>query len=358
MLERKEGTVRLVAGGDTMFTERLSALSHAATEGFRRTIACLQEADIRIANCETPLTRGGYRSEKFINLRSDPEIAEDLAALGVDIVTLANNHMLDYGYEGLFHTLEAFQRAGVATIGAGRNLGEAISPHYRELGGRRFAFLAVATTLPPGSAADVDRPGIAPIRVATSFEVDPNVLAEQPGAAPTIRTRAHQGDLDRVCDAVAAARREADHVVAAIHWGLVRTRVVPRQGPIAEYQPPVGKALIDAGADLVLGNHSHNLQGVEVYRDRPIFYSLGNFLFQHLRDWHEPESVLVLADFGQVGTRVLLVPLLVNGWGFPEMARGEKAVQVARVLEERSKPFGTRFALAEEGIAFQLSEAR
>ena len=351
-----EGTsIRLVSSGDVMFEAPLSQIRSASQPDVLEALSYLHSADVCFMNCEMPLTKRGQRVEKTASLRSDPVVAKDLAALGIDVVTLANNHMLDYGYEGLFDTLDTIDSVGIARVGAGRTQEEALRPHYLTVKGRRFALFGVATTLPPGFAAGVDRPGTAPIRVAFSFAVDPNLMAEQPGTAPWVQTQAYPEDVERVANLIHRAKQEADHVVVAVHWGLTRRRVTPYQGMIADYQGPLGRAFIEAGADLVLGNHSHNLHGVEVYQGKPIFYSLGNYIFHHPRDYMEPESVIVVADFASAGARVELIPVLVNDEGFPEVVRGDRKERVLGVLTERSAQFGTEFVPTSQGVEVRLS---
>lgn len=337
-----------------MFETPLAQTRSASRPDVREALAYLAAADICFMNCEMPLTTRGQRVEKTANLRSDPVVAGDLARLGIDVVTLANNHMLDYGYDGLVDTMETIDSVGIARVGAGATREESLRPHHLTVKGRRFALFGVAATLPPGFAAGVDRPGIAPIRVAFSFAVDPNLMAEQPGTAPWVQTRADPEDVGRVTDLIRRAKQDADHVAVAVHWGLTRRRVTPYQGMIADYQGPLGRAFIDAGADLVLGNHSHNLHGVEVYRGKPIFYSLGNYIFHHPRDYMEPESVIVVADFADAAMRVELIPILVNDEGFPEVARGDRKEQVLGVLTERSAQFGTEFLPIAQGVEVRL----
>ncbi len=353
--------VRVATVGDVMFQERLDTIPTVRSEGVQAALASLKRADLRFINCEMPLTRAGHRVEKNINIRADPDVAMDLVSMGFDVATVANNHMLDYGHDGLLDTIAALDIAGLDRVGGGRDLEEALRPCFREVRGRRIAFLGVASTLPSGSAADGDRPGIAPVRVAASFEVDVNLMSEQPGSSPLVRTRAIQQDVDRVCEGIAAANREADLVLVAVHWGMVRTRVAPYQGLIAEYQPVLGRAFVDAGADLVLGTHSHNLHGVEVYKGKPIFYSLGHFLFHRpygyrgTSEYMEPETVIVLADLGQHTLRVHLAPILLNREGFPEVPPLAERERIHALIAERSARFGTRFLPGEEGVEIDLS---
>jgi poly-gamma-glutamate capsule biosynthesis protein CapA/YwtB (metallophosphatase superfamily) len=347
-------SVRLVSGGDVMFWDPLAEIPAVATAPVQAALDYLKAADFCYMNCEMSLTAGGMRIEKTVNLRSSPDRAAELATLGIDAVTLANNHMLDWGHAGLFDTMAALDAAGIPHVGAGATVSEALRPHVAEVNGVRFAFIGVAATLPPGFAAGDDRPGIAPIHVSFSFEVDPNLMSEQPGTAPWVHTIVRPQDVERVTDLISVARREVDHVIVAVHWGLTRRRVTPYQGMIAEYQGPLGRAFIDAGADLVVGNHSHNLHGVEVYRGKPIFYSLGNFIFTHIQDYMEPESLIVVADFAPDGLRVELVPLLVHEDGFPRIVSGSDRQQVLDLLQERSAQFGTRFVPTAEGVAIDL----
>lgn len=341
-----------------MFKVPLEQLPAAAAEPVRNAFGHTRDADICFMNCEMPLTKDGYRIEKTINLRSDPDVAYDLAeALGIDVVTLANNHMLDYGYAGLESTLAALDSVGLAHVGAGSDIDHALRPHFSTVNGIRFAFFGVAVTLPPGSAADIDRPGIAPIRVNFSFAINENLMAENPGIAPIVHTNSRADDVQRVTAAIAAAKRHVDHVVVAIHWGITRRRITPLQGMIAEYQGPLGRELIEAGADLVVGNHSHNLQGIEVYRGKPIFYSLGNFIFQDPHGYMEPESLLALADFSQSGLRVQLRPVLINEAGFPELVAGSARNHVIQMIRDRSEQFNTQFIPTSDGVEIDLIQS-
>lgn len=349
--------VRVVSGGDVMFKAPLSTLPAASGDEVQAAFAYMREADLCFMNCEMPLTKRGHRVEKTINLRSDPAVARDLVdALGIHVVTLANNHMLDYGPEGLVDTLVAIDSVNIARVGAGNDLETSLRPHFATANGVRFACFGVAATLPPGFAAGVDRPGIAPIRVDYSFVMDSNLMMEQPGTAPFVHTTAQPQDVERVTDAISLAKSEADYVLVAVHWGTTTRRVTPIQGMIAEYQGPLGHAFIDAGADIVFGNHSHNLHGVEVYRGKPIFYSLGNFIFTNPSGpYHEPESVVVLADFSQSGLRVQLAPVLINEGGFPEVVQGSVRDDIVCLLQERSEQFGTRFTPTLDGVEVDLA---
>jgi poly-gamma-glutamate synthesis protein (capsule biosynthesis protein) len=176
-----------------------------------------------------------------------PGGAEVLRNGGIGAVCLANNHMMDFGQDGLVKTLEELDRAGVRRFGAGRNIGEALSPFYVEKDGIRLALLG-------RSAVVVSSPCYA--------------NGETPGVA--------HFNLEETKQAIKASRKEADIVAVAVHWGVEHYSY-----PTPE-QRKQAKELIDAGADLILGHHPHVLQGIERIGDGLVCYSLGNFLFDDI----------------------------------------------------------------------------
>jgi poly-gamma-glutamate capsule biosynthesis protein CapA/YwtB (metallophosphatase superfamily) len=222
--------------------------------GFQRVKDVTTKADLFVVNLECPFTERGEKIPKNFNFRARPELSAALAAGGVDVASLANNHLLDYGPEGLFDTLSTLETLGIAHFGAGRTLTAARAPAIVERKGQRFAFL--------GYFFLGDR-NIEPKQVIAT--------ADQPGVAGDFSDLAA---VKAMVEAdVRAARRQADHVIPFFHWG--------REGATQPepYQVELAHAAIDAGAAAVVGSHPHVLQGVELYRDRPIAYSLGNFVF-------------------------------------------------------------------------------
>ena len=147
MGERSAGSVSLV--GDLLLRTRLAQLRRAPDAGFDAAVAAMRECEVVVANLETPLSRRGAKLPKYSSQRSDPAIIEDVRAMGIHAVSLANNHMMDYGPEALLDTLAACEGAGILRCGAGRALDEALAPAWLETGGRRIALVSVAATLPP-----------------------------------------------------------------------------------------------------------------------------------------------------------------------------------------------------------------
>lgn len=243
----------LVASGDVM-------LGRSVGEGVRRygplypfehVTDVLTGADVAFVNLESPLSEGGAPAPKDFVFRGPPEAAQGLAQAGIDIVSLANNHALDYGLPGLEETRAALEAAGVAYVGAGDNEAAARSPLIIERNGLRLAFLAYVNT-PRDSVSGFD-----------VFETA--ATADGPGMA--------WATPEAVAADVAAAARQADVVIVSLHTGF------EYQEPPNDLQVALAHAAIDAGARLVLGHHPHVLQGIERYGDGLIIYSLGNFVF-------------------------------------------------------------------------------
>ena len=341
MSEAQGGGITLI--GDVMIETPTVRARRAQVPAFAAALSALASGDVAIANLEMPLSSRGYRVPKHSNLRSAPEIIDDIVAMELDAVSLANNHMMDYGPEALLDTLAACERVGLPACGAGKDLDAALAPVFLDSPSGRVGLLSVASTLPVESDAGVGKPGIVPIRVGFSFEIDSNLLVEQPGTMPIVHSWANAEDQARVCDAVGDLRQRADMVVVAIHWGVPPYWLSPHQGLLAEYQQPLGRALIEAGADVVCGHHAHVLHPIEIYNGRPILYSLGNFIFERPRGFMEPESVVVRVIPG-APMGIELTPVWVDDEGFPLIATGACADAVLSKLEGLSTSFGTRFA--------------
>ncbi|KAJ5812673.1 hypothetical protein N7474_008974 [Penicillium riverlandense] len=241
----------------------------------------LRTTDSCFANLEMPFAKSGCATEKLIALKTDPVHAHIIRDLGVDIVTVANNHAMDYGVEGLRDTLQALERSGISHVGGGENVSESFAPVLKDIKGIKVAYIGVTTTLPNGSGAGTLRPGLAGVRVFTKYVVDSVTLDETPGMSPFVETVTYKKDEEILLQAIRDAKAQADLVLVAIHWGVPYGWVASTQDEIATYQQPLAHAMIDEGASAIFGHHPHVVQGVEFYKDAPIFYSLGNFIFSN-----------------------------------------------------------------------------
>lgn len=226
-------------------------------------------ADLAIANFENPAPVTWRHHTKGTVFSADPALIEGLANVGLDWVSLANNHIRDAGATGILQTLEHLDDWGIARSGAGADLAAARTPSILTAGGIEVAFLGY-DTIAGGYWATPDRAGSAPM-------TEENLLED-----------------------VAAARAAgADLVVVFPHWGTEY-----RIGP-SSAQRRLGHAAIDAGADMVIGNHPHWAQGVEWYEGRPIWYALGNLVFD--QTWSEPTMEGMTLELTFDGTRLVQV---------------------------------------------------
>jgi poly-gamma-glutamate capsule biosynthesis protein CapA/YwtB (metallophosphatase superfamily) len=195
-----------------------------------------------------------------------------LGEVGFDVMSLANNHMVDGGYVGLQDTADLFRSQGVATFGAGANLAEALTPAVLERRGVRVAFVGASSVFPKGYEARAGRPGIAPLRVRTSY-LDPDENFWEPGIEPAVLTTVVPGDFKAVTDALERARETADFVIMAPHWGYSS-----RLELLHDYELDLARQFVDAGADAVLCAHHHALRPIELRNGKPIFYGLGTLV--------------------------------------------------------------------------------
>jgi len=237
-------TVEMLFGGDVTLTwgylELVPDPYRDIKWPFRRLEKAFSEMDVVMVNCETAITNSGNAVEKQFNFRMDPALVPAFSESGINIVNLANNHVFDYGPEGLADTLAALDSAGVRHVGAGMTLSEAREPVFMDIKGRRVAFLGYGNYSP----AERDKPGVA---------------------------YRYAGHVQR--DIRKAKSRGADIVVVNFHWGI-ELETEPQ-----ESDRELAYLAIDNGADVVIGHHPHVLQPVEVYKGKVIAFSLGNFVF-------------------------------------------------------------------------------
>ena len=207
----------------------------------------MQSADLFCLNSEFAFTTGGQALDgKAYTFRSDPSNVSIYQTMGVDLVTLANNHIYDFGPEGQTDTLATLDGAGIAHVGAGETLTDAMTPYYWEHDGVTVAFVSACC--------------------AEQNRFTPEATADSSGVLLCYET-------DKFVSAIQTARQNADYVIACVHWG---TDYVYEA---SEQQRADARTYIDAGADVIVGSHSHCLQGIEYYNGKPIFYSLGSGWF-------------------------------------------------------------------------------
>lgn len=249
------GEVTLGFVGDVNLADDWTIMRQFRQSGETEYAACfstqllreLRGVDILMANNEFSVSRrGAPLPGKLFTFRAAPENLAFWQEMGADLVSLANNHVADYGPEAFLDTLDELALAGIPAVGAGRNLAEAQRAQYFAVGDRVIAFVAATR--------------------AEKYVLTPQATQTQPGVLYTY-------EADETVEAIRAAARQADFVVAYVHWGTEETTA------LESAQTELATLYEQAGADLIVGAHPHVLQGAGWRQDTPVFYSLGNFWF-------------------------------------------------------------------------------
>lgn len=233
-------------------------------------------AALTVANLEVPLTDRPAPVHGGIVLHSPVIFAKELNKAGITVGSIANNHSASHGANGLLDTIAACEGVGVVTVGYGANREDASRPvlvDVKDDAGRQYRVAIVtATTVGPRDTFATSEPGISGLRVVTSRKDDPRAT-DNPGAVGIAVTEPVEEDLRMLEEQVRAAKTQTPVVVAVMHWGL--------GDAVLDYMRITAQRLIDAGACMVFGHHSHRLAAVDWYHGAPIYYGLGSFLFQY-----------------------------------------------------------------------------
>lgn len=429
-MDRKH--VRLCAVGDAFLIDRPAHANEKIAELKLR----ISASDAAVTNVESNLHR--FEPNVYPARESggdwavaSPDIVEELKWMGFNLLSAPNNHSLDFLHEGVVRTIEAFEQAGAAYAGIGRNLAEAEAPRYLATPNGRVALIALNLTFESWHPAGDQRrdcngrPGINYVShrkihgvseetyraMKQMTEAYPRLGGEENGLLRlenswfeigeenNIRTEACPLDVERLCRNISRARRQADIVLVSVHSHENRNGDPSRP---AGFEERLARACIDSGADAYIGHGPHVVRGIEIYRDRPIMYSLGNFFYQcelierapaefyhKFTDFDETACAADVFDYreengGILGEtnpdyyRSVLVefalersgkiagltvhPLDLNFTahrslkGTPEFAHGELADTVLEEVETLSRPYGTRFIRNGDALALKLEE--
>jgi len=418
--------------GDSIITRKLSVYDEPE---YLQMIELIRDADVAFTNLEVlfhdyetyPMAVSGGTW-----MRADPSLAAELSWAGFDLLARANNHTGDYGVEGMRITSRHVREAGLLDAGVGESLAEAREAKFLETSKARVALISLSSSFAKHMGAGPSRddmpprPGLNPLRYKTTYEVEateferlktlgmtlgqftnqdggPRGLTKDKPEELTlfgsdfkladsnrVRTTANEADVKAIAAVVDNAKRLADFVIVTIHAHEGQKRSEP-----AEFIPVFARAMVDAGADVFVGHGPHALRGIEIYDGKPIFYSLGDFIFQnetllrlpydnyaryeldenaHVADFNDKRYKNDTAGFPanpEIWEAVVAVPVFENrqlvelalhpitlGYGLPRQVRGrpmladrELAKKIINDLKERSAPFGTQIT-ERRGIAY------
>lgn len=310
----------LLAGGDVL----LDLTEPEGIDPFANVEPNLASADVAIVNLEMAITERGEPYDKEFVFRAPGSAALTLAGAGIDVVSLANNHVLDFGPVGLADTLSVLDEVNILRPGAGSNNAEAYAPRVLTLdNGIRVAFVSATAVVPGGFAASADRPGVADAKWA----------------------------IPRVLAAVRAAAAGNDVVVVSVHWGIER-ETCP-----SEDQRALASDLIEAGANLILGHHPHVLQPIETFDRTVIAYSLGNFAWHPRYGITGDSGVLEISFDGPYVEGYRFHPHVLDyRGGATPISSGDRYDRIVDVIEGRCEEHDPEPPTTTEGSGDQVIE--
>lgn len=299
--------VNVTFGGDVMLGRRVgtaAARTGDVSSPLRAVGPRLAAADLTVLNLESTLSRAGSPQQGDDSFAAPPGVLAGLRGAGVDVLSLANNHTGDFGQQALLETVQRVRASGLQPVGAGRNLAEASRPVVVTRDGIRFGFLAF-NAIGETPRATGTTPGAYSVRMP-------------PRTGPL-----NQGDLTALTQAVKSLRASADVVVVLPHWGQQYThRPVPAQRTVAA-------ALLQAGADLVVGGHPHWVQSVQVTQNKLVAHSLGNLVFDMDFAQQTREGVLLeLTYWGKTLKAARLTPYFIDAAFSPRLVTGAAAERI------------------------------
>ena len=423
------GKISFVATGDSFITRRLPTLDSATFKDLSRLI---NKGYISFTNLETTTHYNEGYPSAFSGgtwAMSSPEVLNDMKAYGFNLLAWANNHTMDYSYGGLVATKHYLNEYGFVHAGVGENLAEASAPKYIETSSGRVALISATATFHESWRAGDQRPdmhgrpGVNPLRYETTFIVSHQELEQlkeiakntminaernlsikegfdaedkadsfvfggdhfkEGSKAEKVTTPLH-ADMKRIIDSIKGAKKQADYVLVSIHSHEMEGE--DKSAP-AQFLIEAARNFVDAGADSVIGHGPHVLRGIEVYKGKPIFYSLGNFIFQNdtvsalPADFYEKynlnhhanvadaldkrsengkkglgvnknvwESVIVNWEMENGKLKEIKLMPIQLGYGLSRYQRGcpvlSKEEEILKRLQRLSKPFGTKINIKD-----------
>jgi poly-gamma-glutamate synthesis protein (capsule biosynthesis protein) len=298
----KSKEVSLIAVGDIMLSRTVAKKIKANGDlnfPFLKTAEFLRSGDIVFGNLECPITAGREIQSGEMIFHANPGVEQALAKAGFSILSLANNHSMNFNVKGIEDTFKYLSNVNIKYVGAGKNDEEAYSPVFVKLNDFTFAFLAYTdpSVVPISYKAGKDRPGVAFM------------------------------DVEKMVKAVNEAKKIADFVIVSMHAGNEYV-FNPNQ-----FQINFAHAAIDAGAEIVIGHHPHVIQKVEKYKGKWIIYSLGNFVFDQMWSQETREGLIAKIIFDENGVKnIEFTPILIEDYAQPKILEGEDAERILKKL--------------------------
>lgn len=339
--DKKAQSIKIVAVGDILLGRgvgfRLKANGKSFTYPFEKVVNILKEGDIIFGNLEEPITSSTKgltnidAGGKYV-LKNDVEAFEGIKYAGFNLLNLANNHILDFYEEGLNETINILDKHEIAHAGAGKNLSEARKPAIIERKGIKVGMLSYT------DMSEVLYMGNPPLKFIAG--------EGKAGVAPRYE------DYRYLKEDIEALRKEVDIVIVSLHWGIEESFEVTSSQREYAYN------LLDCGADIILGHHPHQFQGIEIYKGKPIIYSMGNFIF----DQNDPENqetfILNMEFLGNKLVNFSATPTRTIGKTQVVPLEGDNASQLLRRQIDLNAKLGCKSFIKDDKLVFEITEVK
>lgn len=304
-------TLSVAAAGDVMGDRKVGTFidKNGGAAVFTNVGSYFRDADLAFVNLESPLSNTGTeRKYKEYTFRGRPALIEGLTSAGIDVVSLANNHQLDWSAAALKDEISRLDSAGVKHAGAGANSSAAAEPAIVKTNAGTVALLAYTQIISSSAAT------------SSSYGTNPGT------------------SHSKVVSEIKAARKRADFVIVSMHWGTEYTNQETAE------QRSLAHAAVDAGADLVLGHHPHVIQGLEIYKNKLIAYSMGDFVFDH-RNRVTGEAFILRVTLAKTDTNPVFTATpvyLSDTSGIPSVVSGSAGTSINSRLISYSNRLGLK----------------
>lgn len=298
---RNEKEIRMVAVGDVMLSrgvERTMMAKKNYKYPFIATSQFMADADIVFGNLETSIIKGRTINDLEMVFKTDPESVIGLKFAGFNVLSIANNHIMNFGRAGLASTIDNLDKNGIMHVGAGLKEENIYRPAFKEIKGTKFAFLGFTYNHDLRKYSNGDLYGVADM------------------------------DKEKMQDAIKKARSEADVVIVSMHAGT------EYEISAGSFQEDFAHEAIDAGADVIIGHHPHVVQNAEIYKGKYIFYSLGNFVFDQM--WSNETrmgSMVEIIFQGKEIKNIRLIPIKIFNYSQPKVIGGEFGMRILERLK-------------------------
>lgn len=327
----KENNIKIIALGDIMLGRGVGNILrkngiNLAYEDFKN---IFEDSDILFGNLESPISDKGKKLPgKGICLRARPEMIEVLKKAGFDLVSLANNHIVDYDSEGLIDTINILEENSIGYVGAGENIHEARKPYIMDIKDTSVGFLAYEK--------------FAHIYYSNSYKRRFVATEDTPGTAPL--------DIDVILEDIGYIKDKVDTVIVSLHWG------VEESNNITEEQRKLAHKLIDNGVDIILGHHPHVIQPIEIYKGKPIVYSMGNYIFDQNDENNKQGMVVSISIEDKDIKEIKAIPLYIKNKSNPIIPKGEKGKYIMNKIINLSKKVNTEGVIEGDNVIFKVEE--